>query len=461
MSSFENFIDEMFPSNEKRGRGFTSENFTKSSRVIYEKDVLDFKERGIIDDTYMRVWQKNLAQYEKICDHAGEDVLILGSKERRIENLDDVVTIPLAGWNVYTVVGAAGCGKSVLAEFLAEQLHYFTYSPSILHDRANEFFYHKYPQKNPQILRQLYSLGFEAIGLRDNLLTVSPYFLNTPNAEVQWGIMLDDLYALGSVAGKAMFQKFVGCDVATEDVSTAARRAAKELYRLQPKTFEDILRNLEAYNDRLREEKKTSNISHSFSLFLEDLNSDGIFSRGEQLNIAEYLRNHVSIDFLTVKGAVDFHELECYETYLASLVYEHSKPFGDPSFPNICEVFEEADIIFRSHNKTLQTMLTDKILKQRKEGNSAVFVTQAVQFFPPYLLLNSKAILTTKPASTDAMELIAMKNPKEDVYYRLEMLEEAQRPIMPQWAVITEYGMEEFYTIGSFGATHEVRARTV
>jgi ABC-type uncharacterized transport system YnjBCD ATPase subunit len=37
-----------------------------------------------------------------------------------------VVTIPLAGWNVYTVVGKAGCGKSVLGSFIDEQFYYFT-----------------------------------------------------------------------------------------------------------------------------------------------------------------------------------------------------------------------------------------------------------------------------------------------------------------------------------------------
>jgi ABC-type uncharacterized transport system YnjBCD ATPase subunit len=42
------------------------------------------------------------------------------------------MTIALAGWNVLTVVGKAGCGKSVLGSFLAEQLYYFTSLLSML-----------------------------------------------------------------------------------------------------------------------------------------------------------------------------------------------------------------------------------------------------------------------------------------------------------------------------------------
>jgi len=466
MGSFEEFQERMFPEEKTQVSDYASENFVKSSRVLYESDILNFQDAGMVDAHYAEVWKRNLAQYGKICDHVGDDVLILGSTERRIQSLDDLVTLPLSGWNVFSIVGKAGCGKSVLGSFLAEQMYYFTSTPTLFHDRANEFFYHKYSQKNPVILKNLYSLGFEAMGMREvskdhpgGLLTISPYFLNMPYADVQWGISLEDLYALGTVGGKTMFQKFLGADMATDDVSDAYLRTIKELYRHQPHSFDEIMQELDKYNERLHEEKKASNISRSLSLFLEDLHDEGIFIRGQSIDIAEILSNHINVDFITVKGAVDNHELECYESYLASLVYECSKPFAYRGFPNICEVFEEADIIFRSRNATLKKLLTDKILKQRKEGNSAMFVTQDVTFFPDYLLLNSKAILTTKPTSDKAMTQIAMKNPTEDVAYRLQMLDEPEKPLMPQWAVITEYGMETFYTLGSFGATHEVKQR--
>lgn len=456
MSSFDNFIDDMFPPKEKRNKGYTSENFTKSSRVLYEKDIMEFKEGGVIDETYARVWQKNLSQYEKICDHVGEDILILGSKNRRIENLDDVVTVPLAGWNVYTVVGKAGCGKSVLGSFLAEQLYYFTSLPSIFHDRANEFFYHKYPQKNPQILRQLYSLGFEAMGMKDNLLTITPYFFNAPYADVQWGIYPDDIYELGEMAGKEMFNKFLGIDTASSDVSMAAMRAGEYVYKKRPRDMSELMKAVNEYNDSLRQDKMAANISSSFFLFLDTLRNMGIFIKGQRINFAELLNNRINIDFITSLGAAEMHELQCYEAFLAYLVYHLST---EELIPNVCEVFEEIDIVLKAHNQTMKRIMDRKVLKERKQGNASLFITQDVNRFPDNILLNSKAVISTKPTSKDAMDKIAMKNPTADVYYQLELLDEPKKPAMPQWAVVTEYDLQTFYTLGSFGATHEVHQR--
>lgn len=347
----------------------------------------------------------NLQVYYEICDYLGEDkIIILGWKWGKPHTWDNLVYYELKDWNNFCVMGVPGAGKDGLQGLILDQYHQLFDYPVLLHDRANEYWFHKLANQKFVSLQVLHELGMEALAVRD-LETVSPLTAGL-QTDQQFGISWKDILSLSSPYDWFLFKQFLTFDA--ESVSPSVYREIQELHSYKSYTYKGMFDALALIHSRLMEEKKGGQIARSLDENINSLRVRNAVVENPTYDLAAALQAHKYVDFVTSLSAEDTI-LNLYETFVSAQVFDWS---NKRTIPNIVDAFSEVTMVYRRNQaKTpLSELLDRKVARERKQGNDIIFSSQYINEFPEPLLAGSTCLLTVKPQTDSQKDLILAKN---------------------------------------------------